>query len=491
MKKALYTLSGMLLILSACNKQIDSIHPLTQIDQAGELATPSGIVETTAGNYTLLNGYQFNSYNVPRLNIAEGRGNNVTLQAFGPVSKNSDAFFFRNSPDAAQGMSGDFFQGCYQLIVSINATLSGIAHMEATNYAGLSTDDKNAVIYAKGENLFLRAFTYFNLAKVYGKPYYQNAAGGPCVPIKKTADLNDRPAVATVKQVYDLVISDLKAAAQDMKVPVTKANTHASAFAAWALLSRVYLYMGGSVAGPNAGFNQLAVTYADSTINNTKLNDKNNPYSLLTDSAQYYAMFGDDQDGHLGKSVFSNNTEIIFATASAGSIGALFNHDNTYGYGATYVASSDFLKLLQKSDMRKTFIDSNTVTHRVESSKWLCLDNGGTTRAPEIILRMGEIYLNRAEAYAKLGMFTKARTDLEAIHTRARLPKSDIDALSDPQLLDAILLERRIELAFEGHAGFDYFRNGLPMTRIAADNNGTTTTVNPTDDEVAFKLPVY
>ncbi len=81
---------------------------------------------------------------------------------------------------------------------------------------------------------------------------------------------------------------------------------------------------------------------------------------------------------------------------------------------------------------------------------------------------MGEIYLNRAEAYAKAGNFAMARNDLRAIHTRAGLPASDIDNLADQDLLAAILQERRLELAFENHAGYDYFRNGLPMSRLPA-----------------------
>ena len=46
-----------------------------------------------------------------------------------------------------------------------------------------------------------------------------------------------------------------------------------------------------------------------------------------------------------------------------------------------------------------------------------------------------------------------------------------------------------VELAFEGHNSFDYFRNGLPMTRTAADNNGTALTIQPTDPKVVLELP--
>ncbi len=71
------------LMATACNKQIDSIRPLTKIDKEGELASLTGIEETTVGNYTLLQGSGFNNYDVPMHDFAESRGNNVTLQTWG------------------------------------------------------------------------------------------------------------------------------------------------------------------------------------------------------------------------------------------------------------------------------------------------------------------------------------------------------------------------------------------------------------------------
>ncbi|WP_431211050.1 RagB/SusD family nutrient uptake outer membrane protein [Puia sp. P3] len=133
----------------------------------------------------------------------------------------------------------------------------------------------------------------------------------------------------------------------------------------------------------------------------------------------------------------------------------------------------------------------NTSTGFTESTKWNCLNQGGATFGPQIFLRMGEVYLNRAEANAKLGNMTKARADLKAVHVRAGLPGSDIDNLADNAVLAAVLKERRLELAFEGQNSFDYFRNGLPMTRTAADFNGTTLTVQPTDATVVFPTPIF
>lgn len=485
MKKLLYIIWSVF-FLSACDKQIDNIRPLTQVDEVGQLATVSGITEATVSNYIIIQSFSAVFYDRPRISIGEGRGDNVTLQTFGPVNKQSDAFFFRNSIDLVQGESAEFFKGCYHVIGSTNVVLAGIARMEANGYAELSEADKNALRYAKGENLFLRAITYFNLARVYGKPYYLNDANNPCVPIKVTTDVSETPNVSTVKQVYDYIVTDLKAAAQLMKAPVVRTNAFTSTYASWALLSRVYLYMGGSTVNPNLSYNQLAISYADSTLNNN-----NGKYTLL-EAADYINMFGDDELGQLGRSSFATNKEIIFAldhSIGGSAIGELFHYDPNYATGAVYLPSQSFKNMLQSNDIRKSFLKVNVASGVTETTKWLSQNLSYLTSAPEIVLRIAEVYLNRAEASAKSGMYVQARADLKRIHSRAGLSVLDIDNLSDGELLNAVLKERRIELAFEGQASFDYFRNGLSMSRLAIDNNGTALTITPEDPRVVYPLP--
>ncbi|HSC39679.1 MAG TPA: hypothetical protein VLD19_17460, partial [Chitinophagaceae bacterium] len=47
---------------------------------------------------------------------------------------------------------------------------------------------------------------------------------------------------------------------------------------------------------------------------------------------------------------------------------------------------------------------------------------------------------------------------------------------------------RRLELAFEGHNSFDYFRNGLPMVRSYASFNSPALTVTATDAKVVLRI---
>ncbi|HEY9259261.1 RagB/SusD family nutrient uptake outer membrane protein [Chitinophaga sp.] len=478
------------LIAVACNKKIDEISPLIKIDKDGELSSVAGIVEATVGNYSLLrdNSTVSMSYDEPLANLSESRGNNVTLRTFGPAEKMTDAFFYQNSNSPTLGFSNDFYRGSYQLIVSINTTLEGIADFENTSFASSSEADQNSVLYAKGENHFLRALAYFNLIRLYGKPYYQDAANSSGIALKKTSDIKEIPAPSTVKEVYDYITAELKTAAQLMKTPVTKTNSFASKEAAWALLSRVYLYMGGNMVSPDATYNQAAITYADSTLT------QNNGKLALLQGDDYKKLFAADQDGAIGRAKFAANKEIIFAfdnMTGYSLIGLLYNYDANYGYGGFFLPSSDLQQLFTAQDIRSNFFEVNPATGLAETTKFLVLYSQLLTHAPNIFLRTGELYLNRAEAYAKMKNYAMARADLSTIHTRAGLPESDITSIADQDLLTAILKERRMELAFEGHAGYDCFRNGLPMIRNAADNNGKALIIQPDDPKVVLTTPNF
>lgn len=489
MNKFLIT-AVMLVLFTACDKQIDKIRPLIKIDKEGELNSVAGIKEATAGNYLLLRGDdRSDSYSTPFENVSESRGNNVALRQHDLVSQPTDAFFYQNSPAETLGYSASIYRGAYRIIVSINAALEGIAKLE-TQFGSLTDNDKNNLRYAKGENIFLRAFTYFNLTRLFGKPFYQNPQTSLSVPLKKSSDIEDNPQRATVKEIYDFIVPELKMAAQLMKAPVSKTNSFASTGAAWALLSRIYLYMGGTFTAPNEDYNKQVVLYADSVILWSK-----GKYALR-EGADYMQMFGDDESGKLKRSVFNTNKEIIFAydnAAGGNSIGKLYHYDVsvTSSINGLFKPSVDFMRILDPNDIRRDFLKENLNSKSLETTKWLAANRSLLTFAPQIFFRLGEIYLNRAEAYAKLKNYAAGRADLKAIHTRAGLPATDVDNIPDSELLKAVLKERRIELAFEGHIGYDYFRNGLPMKRIAEDNNGAELIIQPDDQRVVFNIPAF
>jgi hypothetical protein len=96
-------------------------------------------------------------------------------------------------------------------------------------------------------------------------------------------------------------------------------------------------------------------------------------------------------------------------------------------------------------------------SYRVD--KWPTQSN--TDNIP--IIRLSEVYLNRAEARARGGQDASAQADLNMIRQRAGVP--DVTATGQA-LLDAIALERRIELGYEGHRIHDLMRNRMDINRV-------------------------
>ncbi len=109
-----------------------------------------------------------------------------------------------------------------------------------------------------------------------------------------------------------------------------------------------------------------------------------------------------------------------------------------------------------------------------------------------IFLRWGEVILNRAEAYAKLGQNEQALADVNAIRTRAGIPAEGLFSLSDmhgyKSVEDIVADERRMELAFEGHRFFDVFRNRQDMDRRFPGQQPWTI-IQHDDPKIQFPIP--
>ena len=117
-------------------------------------------------------------------------------------------------------------------------------------------------------------------------------------------------------------------------------------------------------------------------------------------------------------------------------------------------------------------------------------------------LRLAEMYLIRAEANAKENNVEAALADVNLLRTRAGLPDAALYtperlAAAGKTVLDAVLEERWLELAFEGHRAYDLFRNNRSMVRNYPGTHSLNNTptkdlhqeVKPTDNRVVFYIP--
>ena len=101
--------------------------------------------------------------------------------------------------------------------------------------------------------------------------------------------------------------------------------------------------------------------------------------------------------------------------------------------------------------------------------------------------RLADIYLLRAECYAKLND-DLAKADLNKIRDRANATPYPAPGESDIQL--AIFKERERELLFEGHRYFDIIRNGLEYIHTYMDGNYKTLDQQDVKEGALF-LPLY
>lgn len=454
----------------SCNKQLDKLRPHNVTYEDQQFATPTGFTKAIWGVYASVAGRAVASsfnYNDIQLYLSEAHGNTIrTLDA--GVNKSTDMFNYLNSAEKDLSYSYEYWRGSYNIVLLVNKILANVKEAE-TNAE---------ILQAKGEALFLRAYVYFNLVRLYGRPYDQNAAGSPGVMLIITDNngLGFAPPRATVKEVYDQIIKDLLAAVPLLKQP--KANSFAGKYAAFALLSRVYLYMGGTFTQPDNAANAKAKEYADSVI-------LNGGYTLLQGAA-YTSYYTTDNPGNK-EDIFAVNTQY-----QNGLISNLYAMPSQINYtGGLYRPSPDLLGQLRAEDLRSKFYVKNVTPGNPNDSlacaKYMMGYISLYSPSPARYLRLAEMYLNRAEAAIKTGDNTTALTNLNAIRFRAGI--GDTSGISGQALFNEILKQRRLELAFEGHVSYDYFRNGLPMIRNYTSNSSGPVTIQATDPKVVLRIP--
>lgn len=272
----------------------------------------------------------------------------------------------------------------------------------------------------KGEALAVRAFYYWRLAEMYGEPYNANPAS-LAVPLKLNSGIDEQYMKrATVKEVYDVILRDLKEASRLMDpLPVVRMDYHINQPAIHILLSRVYLFMNNWAASKeeaNKAFDMGSRLWDMTALTASYVHNYSNP--------EVEWMFG----------------------------------GSTQPDQSIYMPSNQLLALFDANDARRKwgFGMSSQTANYVLVSKIAT----GTELVQNI--RTSEATLNRAEANVMLNLLPDAMNDLNALR-RFRIPGYVDENITDKaQLLKAIHDERRKEFCFELFRWFDLRRNGMP-----------------------------
>ena len=309
----------------------------------------------------------------------------------------------------------------------------------------------------KAEALFIRALCYFDLVITYCQPYNYNATeddkmGVPLVLVTE----NGKPARDSKENVYNQIVADLLQAESIMADDYVRAGVTDKAAtptkpAIQALLSRVYLYMNKW---------QEAADYATKVISNKK-------YELAPADA-YAAMFSAataPEGGEIIFEVYGSDKNEYWDNSGWAHLPYTTTTDDKGSHGDV-CATKDLYDLYSEGDVRKSMFKQHGNDYFPTKYSGKPKDSDPKyTNVP--ILRLSEMYLNRAEAIINGASIqgVTAESDLRKIATVRGA--SQTAAATKQGVFD----ERRRELAFEGHITADYARCNKSMTRKDFDDS--------------------
>lgn len=167
--------------------------------------------------------------------------------------------------------------------------------------------------------------------------------------------------------------------------------------------------------------------------------------------------------------------------------------DKTTEYALTPVDAAQGIYSIKYSDGKtyKGVTDNFIALNRVYPMFYItkCSREGEESHLHSpVITRLGEIYLNKAEAAAKLGDYGTALNALNAIRERS-LPGKGYKQLTKDTAGKLIDKERQLELAFQAERSYDVFRNGDALNRKYPGPHKAMEQIPATDYRVIYFIP--
>ncbi|HZJ59983.1 MAG TPA: RagB/SusD family nutrient uptake outer membrane protein [Chitinophagaceae bacterium] len=426
----LIVLALMALALSSCKKSFLDLRPYTSVSSDVAITNESDMQNALNGAYGNMNSANLYGRSTPL--FGDLVSDNVYIST---INSNRYLDFFQINYTVTDVNMQGIWQSAYSTI------------LRANNVINSSLQGNENIDQLRGEALAIRGLMYFELVKFFGKPYTvdPNALG---VPLILTYDPTLKPTRNSVQEVYTQIEKDLTDAANLMTQD--KSSGFFTKWAAKALLARMYQFKGDW---------DKAQTTAEDVINNSG-------YSLL--------QLGDVLTFWQNNTDRNDKLEVLFeivfdATNNIGNSSLPYFFDQS-GYGDA-LATESLYNLYSSTDVRKGMFIVGSPIRGDEAKVVNKFPNTGSADKDEMkVIRMSEVYFIAAEAAFHNGDEATARTYLNDVATE-RDPGFAGYSASGQALLDDILLERRKELAFEGHRYWDLVRNNLAVTRIDQANN--------------------
>lgn len=400
--------------------------------------------------------------------------------------------------------------GCYAIIARANTVLENVA-----NITDIDPDVKNRIL---GEAYFLRGWAYFQLVQLYG---------GVPLRLKSLSANNPETSVprATVKETYEVVINDFKAAESKL-LPLGHAKAgeagRVNQGVAKAFLAKTYLTMASGASTGNVtvrgGTDNGYYTYAKDVVKGLEGLDAKAYYTLARDKANEVVTSGlytlttswKDLWSIAGRNSKEQMWELqsLAGTAFVNNLNAYFSARSTFGQGAVWTTNNHYNDY---EDIDKRVLEG--VTHNYQTLQgtyifypsWqaaqykvvngITYNNTGSTTAerayvikysavadPTVVisdafyplLRYSEVLLMVAEAENEVnGATLVAYNALNAVRGRATASNAPAN-MSPEQFRSFVLAERAREFNLEGIRRFDLMRWGIylqVMNKITSGQN--------------------
>ena len=339
-----------------------------------------------------------------------------------------------------------------------------------------------------GEAHFLRAWNYYVLVNKWG--------GVPLIlePVNSADTESTNIPRSSVEEVYAQIQTDLDVAIANLpdtyggNASVNKAR--ATAGAANALAAKAALQHPSP--DYNAALSFIAAVESSSAnyqlIDYTALfdgNNYNNAESIL--EVQYLG----GNEGNFGPQLLlppsiSGDTWRKFVTPSTDLVNAYNSENDAIRRDATI--------LFERVNWVDEYWGNAPGSDVPFAYKWKSADSWASSNRP-YILRYGDIVLLKAEALAGLGRLADGGAEVNRIRSRVNLPDL-INAAYDSQaaMMDAILNERRLELAQEAQRWDDLVRHGMvvPVMNSLSEidrRTGQPTNYNMTEAKILLPIP--
>ena len=512
-------LAAATLLLPACTKQIlDDARPQTNLatDQWG---STSDLERLIAGAYYGMTSYEgFRGVvGLPHTHEAY-LSDDALLHDNGVTDDWSRDLYNRVNTRNDMGIHRNIWQGPYQTVALCNEIIGWVDKNGPfkDQFGPLWT---NRIV---GEALFLRAYVYFTMVRMHAPAFGASANNDAKSIILMTEPSKDpfpNKGRSTVKEVYDLLLSDLNRAIALLPdgfrtgIDPIEYQDRATRDAARFLLARVYFQMKDL---------PRAKAQCDTVLNT-------NRYTLTEDPIQAWNKSGLNQRGR--ETVwqyiqYSTSQQQWKGTVTGASMGFTNRGNNNINGGRILSASNAFLTeagwtpgsftitALPSAPPpgvipNATNFNINSTDRRL-SQLWKAIPAGFDPR-PEFtgytttfvwcnkfnrwpggnnnltslpLMRSAELYLTRAFILFREGNRTAAAADLNAVRTRAGLAAIDPAVLTE----DMIHTERRRELIMEQDRLYYLQAVGLP---IPAGDRANTAPLDWKSDKIAMPIPAY